>query len=253
MGEERKKNTNFALHTPFCFRPKDVRSGQKRPSQASDHLHPTSLTLRIYFMKHLIVISLALLMGCPILRAQDVRPEQPAVQTPLQTNPQQAVAAQPVAQPAAQPSRMELSFGYFSYNDVLTNMTGYAEAQKRITELRATYQQELTRSQEEFTRQYGEFIDGQSTFPENILLKRQKELEQLMESSLKFREEARQLLQEEEERVMNPLVSRLDAAVARLGMERGYAFILDTDKGSFPFVSGTIGTDVTADLIGLLQ
>lgn len=208
-------------------------------------------------MKHLYVFSLALLMGCPILRAQDVRPEQATVQTPVQNNPQQATAVQPVAQPAvqhvAQPSRMELSFGYFSYHDVLSNMRGYAEAQKRIAELRTTYQQELTRSQEEFTRQYGEFIDGQSTFPENILLKRQKELEQLMDGSLKFREQARQLLQEEEDKVMNPLRSRLDSAVTRLGMERGYAFILDTDKGSFPFVSGTIGTDVTADLIGLLK
>lgn len=168
----------------------------------------------------------------------------------------QAQDALPTQEPAAaqtRPSRMELSFGYFSYRDVFTNMPGYAEAQSRVAALRETYQQELTRSKEEFTRQFGEFIDGQQTFPENILLKRQKELEQLMDGNLKFRDEARELLRQEEENTLAPLRQRLDNAITRLGMERGYAFILDTDNGAFPFVSGAVGTDVTADLLNMLK
>lgn len=194
-------------------------------------------------MKQLFVLSLMMLMPMSLMQAQDT--------TPVQSLP--AAAPSSAAVSTAPASRMELSFGYFSYNDVLHNMPGYAEAEKHIASLRATYQQELKRSEEEFSRQYGEFIEGQQTFPENILLKRQKELEQLMDGSLKFRAEARQLLEQSEADTMKPLKQRVDDAVARLGMERGYAFILDTDKGSFPFVSGTIGTDVTADLLMMLK
>lgn len=194
-------------------------------------------------MKQFFLLSLVLLMPLSLVQAQDATPVQ---SLPTATPSSAAVATTPV-------SRMELSFGYFSYNDVLHNMKGYTEAEKRIASLRATYEQELKRSEEEFSRQYGEFIEGQQTFPENILLKRQKELEQLMEGSLKFREEARKLLEQSEADTMQPLKQRVDNAVARLGMERGYAFILDTDKGSFPFVSGTIGTDVTADLLMMLK
>lgn len=186
-------------------------------------------------MKHSILLSLALLLLPAASRAQD------------------APTAQETAAATSRPSRTELSFGYFSYQDVFTNMPGYDEAQRRIAALRDTYQQELTRSKEEFTRQFGEFIDGQQTFPENILLKRQKELEQLMDGNLKFRDEARELLRQEEENTLAPLRRQLDDAVTRLGLERGFAFILDTDKGAFPFVSGAVGTDVTADLLTLLK
>jgi len=194
-------------------------------------------------MRQFFLLSLVLLMPMLGVQAQDV--------TPVQSLP--ATAKSLAAVSTTHVSRMELSFGYFSYNDVLHNMSGYAEAEKRIADMRATYQQELSRSEEEFSRQFGEFIEGQQTFPENILLKRQKELEQLMDGSLKFRAEARQLLEKSEAETMRPLRQRVENAVARLGMERGYAFILDTDKGSFPFVSGTIGTDVTADLLMMLK
>jgi len=167
-------------------------------------------------MKHSILLPLALLLTPLLAQAQDALPSQ------------EAATAQ------TRPSRMELSFGYFSYQDVFSNMPGYAEAQRRIASLRETYQRELTRSKEEFTRQFGEFIDGQQTFPENILLKRQKELEQLMDGNLKFRDEARELLRQEEEKTLAPLRQRLD-------------------NGAFPFVSGAVGTDVTAELLNLLK
>lgn len=195
------------------------------------------------YMKQFFLLSMIVLMPLSLVKAQDA--------TPVQSLP--AVVKNSTAEAATHVSRMELSFGYFSYNDVLHNMRGYVEAEQRIASLRATYQQELKRSEEEFSRQFGEFIEGQQTFPENILLKRQKELEQLMDGSLKFKEEARRLLEQSEEDTMSPLRKRVDDAVVRLGMERGYAFILDTDKGSFPFVSGTIGTDVTADLLMMLK
>ena len=146
-----------------------------------------------------------------------------------------------------------ISFGFLSHRDVLTGMDGYDAAQAELASMRETYEKELKRGEEQFSKQFAEYVEGQQRFPENILLKRQKELQQLMDENLRFREEARQLLAEAEEGVMAPLRQRLDDAIHRIGMERGYAFVLNTDAGAFPFVGGDWGTDITADVLKLLN
>ena len=38
-----------------------------------------------------------------------------------------------------------------------------------------------------------------------------------------------------------------------IGQQRGYAFILNTDKEALPFVNPAMGEDITADVIELLK
>lgn len=146
-----------------------------------------------------------------------------------------------------------IRFGYLSYNDVLHAMPGYAQAEKKIEELRSAYQQELNRSEEQFSKAYAEYVEGQQTFPENILLKRQKELQQLMEQAMQFKKEARELLEENERAIMEPLERRLDDAIHHVGMQRNLAFIVNTDANAYPFINGAIGTDVSADVIKMVN
>ena len=146
-----------------------------------------------------------------------------------------------------------IRFGYLSYTDVLHAMPGYQEAEKQIDELRAAYEQELRRSEEQFSKAYAEYIEGQQTFPDNILLKRQKELQGLMEQAQQFKKEALQLLEENEKAVMQPLQEHLDNAINEVGMKHNLAFILNTDNHSYPFVNAAIGTDMTADVLSVLK
>lgn len=158
------------------------------------------------------------------------------------------------ATPSAASAAYEYArFGYLSYNDVLHSMPAYAEAQQTLAEMRTSCEAELRRSEENFSKIFAEFIEGQRSFPENILLKRQKELHQLMEQTLKFKEEARALLQKSEQEVIEPLRRQIDNAIRRIGLERGYAYVLNTDNNTYPFVNGDIGTDITADVLELLQ
>ena len=149
--------------------------------------------------------------------------------------------------------REYMRFGYFSYTDMLRNCPGYDIAQEKITDMRNVYEKELKRNEEQFSKQFAEYVEGQQTFPENILLKRQKELQQLMEQSMKFKQEAKQLLQASEEEVMAPLYKKLDDAIYKVGMERGYAYILNTDNKAYPFINGDQGEDVSAYIIDVLK
>ena len=144
-------------------------------------------------------------------------------------------------------------FGYLSYNDVLHAMPQYQQAMKSLEELKKTYDQEMERSEKDFSKKFTEYLDGQKTFPENIMLKRQKELQQLMEQSLTFKQEAQQLLDKAEKELMQPVHQKLKEALYKIGTERGYDYILNTDNNSYPFVNSQTGEDITAEAISVVS
>ena len=146
-----------------------------------------------------------------------------------------------------------LKFGYLSYEQVLVAMDGYDHAQKTIAGLRQAYEQELARSEEVFSKQFAEYVDGLKNFPDNIRLKRQKELQQTMEQSLEFKKEAKALLEKKEAEVIGTLRNRLNAVISEIGTERGYAFVLNTDNNAYPFVNGGVGDDITSEVLNRLS
>ena len=70
----------------------------------------------------------------------------------------------------------QVKFASVDYEKVLKQMPEYAQAQQSLSELKAKYDQEATRGEEEFQNKFSEFLQGQKDFPENILVKRQAEL-----------------------------------------------------------------------------
>lgn len=164
-------------------------------------------------------ILIALLSCAGFMSAQD---NMPSVSTPA---PQQVVI---------QPQH----FGYLSYNDVLHAMPEYAQAMKSLEELKNTYDKEMERAEQDFSKKFTEYLDGQKSFPENIMLKRQKELQQLMEQNMKFKQEAQELLTKAETELMDPVHTRLAEAIQSVGKKRNYAYVLNTDANAYPYISG---------------
>ena len=128
-------------------------------------------------------------------------------------------------------------FGYLSYNEVLKAMPEYEQAMQSIEELKATYDQEMARAEQEFSKKFSEYIDGQKDFPENIMLKRQKELQQLMEQSMQFKKEAQELLTSAEAELLAPVKERLQEAISAVGKLNNYAYVLNTDANAYPYIS----------------
>lgn len=140
-------------------------------------------------------------------------------------------------------------FGYLSYNDVMQAMPEYAQAMKSMEELRKTYDQEMVRSEQDFSKKFSEYLDGQKTFPENIMLKRQKELQLLMEQSVQFKKEAQELLTKAEDDLMTPVEARLKEAIQAVGKRRKYAYVLNTDANAYPYISGEGNAENCTDAV----
>lgn len=136
-------------------------------------------------------------------------------------------------------------FGYLSYEAALQAMPEYAVVQKKMADLRQQFQAETLRVEDEFNRKYEEFLEGQREFPKTILQKRQTELQELMERNIKFKENSQEELSNTEKNLMAPLKIRLIETIGKIGRDRGYAFIVDTDNQALPFINPAMGDDVT--------
>ncbi len=149
---------------------------------------------------------------------------------------------------APTPAAAQLAFGYLSYDEVLRSMPDYAIAVKTEADLRAKYDAEVKRVENDFNSKYESFLEGQRDFPESIRQKRQAELQDLLDKNIKFREESRRLLAAARKDIFAPLHAKLSAALMQIGTSRGYAFILNTDNNTCPFINAASGVDITADV-----
>ena len=136
------------------------------------------------------------------------------------------------------------TFGYLSYETALKSMPQYAEVQQTLAQLREQYQAETLRVEDEFNRKYEDFLEGQRDFPRTILQKRQTELQELMEKNIAFKESGRAELIQAENDLLAPLKIRLIELLGKIGRERGYAFIYDTDTKALPFLNPAMGEDI---------
>ena len=144
----------------------------------------------------------------------------------------------------AQDSIPVLKIGFLSYDQALKAMPDYTLEQQKMADLRAEYDKELKRVEDEFNRKYEEFLDGQKDFPKTILYKRQTELKELMERNVAFKANSRRELAEAEKAAMAPLRQSLNELLAEIAKEHGFALILNTDADACPYIDPLMGVDI---------
>ena len=67
----------------------------------------------------------------------------------------------------------------------------------------------------------------------------------MLDKNIAFKKEGQRLLAEAEKEALAPLKERLNAALAKVGQQQGYAFILNVDQNAAPFVNPAMGEDAT--------
>lgn len=147
----------------------------------------------------------------------------------------------------------QMKFGYLNYSEVLQQMPQYRQVQADYEELQQRCNSELERNEQELTRKYVAFLDGQQDFPEPILRKRQKELQELVDKSVLFREELKGFLSQARDSLFAPLYATLDDAVARVCVHNNLAYIIDLERAGYAFVNPANGFDVTDAVLGTIK
>jgi outer membrane protein len=140
----------------------------------------------------------------------------------------------------------QVKFGYLSYDSVFQSMREYAQAKQSLADLKAKYDAEIKHSEDEFNKKYEEFLDGQKDFPPTILQKRQMELQEFMDKNVAFKEETRKFLRDAENDAYAPIQDKLNAVIRAVGKEKGFAFILNVDYNSCPYIDPSQGENISS-------
>ena len=107
----------------------------------------------------------------------------------------------------------------------------------------------MKRVEDEFNSKYELFLEGQSDFAPSIRQKRQAELQELMEKNRAFKNEATRLLEQAKQEAITPLKKTIQANITRIGLQKGLAFVVNTDGGNMPFLNTIMGEDITEEVI----
>lgn len=142
-----------------------------------------------------------------------------------------------------------IEFGFFSMSAVMDSLPAYIAAQDEYNAILERCDSEIARGEEELTRCYVAFLDGQNSFPEPILRKRQKELQDMVDRGVILRDQLKDWLAQAHDSLFTPIVATIDKAVERVCLRNNYAYAIDTDKAAYRFVNPAFGVDITALVI----
>lgn len=159
---------------------------------------------------------------------------------------------QNAGQNTATQQKMRARFGALRYDSLLRAMPEYAEMNRQIDELRKQFETEAEYNEMAFKRLYADFLQGQKDFPQTIMLKRQRALQEEMEKGIAFRQSADSLIRDARETLLAPIRKRLNDAITAVGMERGYEFIVNRDADALPFAHPLITEDATPFVVAKL-
>ena len=169
--------------------------------------------------------------------------------------------AQSVSSPQHSDSTSQISnlksqfvfIGCLSYDEALRSMPEYAIVEEEMTQLRQAYDEEMKRVEEDFNQKYEAFLEGRKDFPRTILLKRQTELQQLLQQNLEFKEKGRKELEQAHKEKLLPLHALLSQAISTVAREHQLAVVVNTDANACPFIEPSMAIDLSEEVRLLLS
>lgn len=136
-------------------------------------------------------------------------------------------------------------FGFYSHKEVLVAVPEYLLAIEEFELLKQRCNAEIERNEQELTRKYVAFLDGQQDFPEPILRKRQKELQQMVDNSVLFRDRLKVWLSQAKDSLLAPCNERVDIALAKVCERMDLAYAINSDEVMYRYVNPKYGEEIT--------
>lgn len=139
-------------------------------------------------------------------------------------------------------------FAHMNSQDVIVAMPEFIKAQADLQALSKKYQDELTRTQEEFNKKYQEYQQAvaKDSLPANIAERRQKELQDMMQRQEQFQQDAQAGMEKAQTDLMTPVYQKLDSAIKAVGKAEGAIYVFDLSRTAIPFVNESLSIDLTA-------
>lgn len=120
-----------------------------------------------------------------------------------------------------------LKFGYINRDELLKSMTGYDSANVKLENLRKELLSQLALMQDEFNNKTTAFNNGSNSLPEAIRKTREDELKNLNNRIQLFQIKAQQQINDKNDELIQPIVTKADKAIKDVAKEQGITFVFD--------------------------
>ena len=128
------------------------------------------------------------------------------------------------------------------------------DGQKAANDIQARFnpkKADLDKRQADIAQLQDQLNRGRNTLSEDARQKLTREIDQKTKSLNRDTEDARAELDQEEQKIMNQLGSRIIAVIDKYAKDNGYAMILDVSSPQTPVMFASNSVDVTRDIIEL--
>lgn len=139
----------------------------------------------------------------------------------------------------------QVKFGFYSHREALESIPGYLQSLEEFELLKQRCDAEIERNEQELTRKYVAFLDGQQDFPEPILRKRQKELQQMVDNSVLFRDRLKDWLSQAKDSLLAPHNGAVDRALAKVCERMDLAYAINSDEIMYRYINPKFGEEIT--------
>ena len=139
----------------------------------------------------------------------------------------------------------QVKFGFYSHREALESIPGYLQSLEEFELLKQRCDAEIERNEQELTRKYVAFLDGQQDFPEPILRKRQKELQQMVDNSVLFRDRLKDWLSQAKDSLLAPHNDAVDCALAKVCERMDLAYAINSDEIMYRYINPKFGEEIT--------
>ncbi len=141
-------------------------------------------------------------------------------------------------------------FGHVNVQEIMTAMPEYTTAQNEVQALQKTYEEDLTRMQDELKKkseEYDKALKETPNMPDNVKSRREQELQDLYQRIQQSYQDNQQDLQKVSQEKMQTITTKIVNAIKEVGQAGGYVYIMELN-GGIPYISTTLSTDVTSQV-----
>jgi outer membrane protein len=141
-------------------------------------------------------------------------------------------------------------FGHVNVQEIMLAMPEYTTAQNEVQALQKTYEEDLTRMQDELKKkgeEYDKLLKENPNTPDNVKSRREQELQDLYQRIQQSYQDNQQELQKVSQEKMQNITTKIVNAIKEIGQAGGYVYIMELN-GGVPYISTTLSTDVTSQV-----
>lgn len=136
-------------------------------------------------------------------------------------------------------------FGYINKQDVVTLMAERDSVSTKINKLYEDYGNQFDIIQVEFNTKMEDFQKNSANYSDAVRQIRNRELQELQGRAQQLEQLAQQEVQATYEKLMTPLIERVDNAIKKVGADGGYLAIFDESIGAMVYFNEKTMTNVT--------